>query len=262
MGLLRGASYPLRGLAFLLRHRSLWKLALLPLLINLAVVAGVGAVLFSQLDEVHARLTSDVVLDAPGAWYQWPWYAVKWLGLRLAGLLLVVVSAALLYVLFLLLGAIVAAPFNDKLSERVELLVTGRKSPEEPFSVVGILREGGRTVLDEARKAGLFVALAIAALALNLLPGIGTLLYPVVSGTLTVFFLSLEFVDFSMSRRKLRFRAKREALMRHKRAVFGFGATMFAALAVPVTNLLILPIGAVGGTLLYLELEPAPRDDS
>ncbi len=72
-------------------------------------------------------------------------------------------------------------------------------------------------------------------------------------------FASLEFIDFAMSRRKLRFAEKRAIILRHKRPMFGFGAVMFGGLAVPVVNLFFLPIGAVAGTLLYLDLEE-PRD--
>lgn len=252
---LRGAAQPFRGLLFLLRERSLWKYALVPFAINLLVVGLALLGLAFVFDDVFAYATAFTELPKPSVWYRWLDYGLLWLLKWLVGALLLIVGLALTALLFLLLGAVIASPFNDVLAERVEALSTGRGRPEPPFSIGALLSDGARSVLEELRKAGFFLVVFLGLLPLNLIPLAGTLLYAAASTTLSAFFLTLEFCDYAMSRRRLVFREKRALLLRHRGAALGFGSVMFLVLAVPLANLLLLPVGVVAGTRLFLELE-------
>lgn len=251
----RGLTQPFRGLLFLLRHGSLWKLALVPLLINLVVVVAVSVLLFAYFDEGFALATSFLEARAPESWYRWPDFALLTAIRYLIGGVLVLVSLVLVYFVFLLAGSIVAAPFSDALSSRTELLRGGSVPPEGKLTLVALMRDGAGALADALRKAGFFLGVFALLLPLHLIPIVGSALYTLLSGVFAMHFVTLEFVDPCLTRRRLDFRAKRLWLARHRGAVLGFGAVMFAVLLVPIVNVLVLPVGAVAGTFLYLELE-------
>ena len=69
------------------------------------------------------------------------------------GLLVLLTALVVLYVLFLLLGTTIAAPFLAVLAQRVEGLVTGR-SQEEHATAIGAVRTIGISILDELTKLG------------------------------------------------------------------------------------------------------------
>jgi CysZ protein len=52
--------------------------------------------------------------------------------------------------------------------------------------------------------------------------------------------------------------AKMGYVLRLRLTGLGFGLAVFALGVVPVVNLALLPLAAVGGTLLYLERPPDP----
>jgi len=253
--IVRGSIYPLRGVAFLWRQRQLWKYAALPLVINFVFVAIAATVLVVYFDDLFAWITAFTELRRPEVWHQWIGFVLFGALKYAIGAALLVASVVAVYLVFLVLGGILAAPFNDALSQRTELIQRGQTPPEEDFSVGRLFKEGTVAIVEEVRKAGFFLGCFALIITVNLVPVVGTAIYPILSGAFAMLFASLEFVDFTMSRRKLRFAAKRAFVVRHKRPMFGFGAVMFGGLAVPVLNLFFLPIGAIAGTLLYLDLE-------
>ncbi|MGH9936621.1 MAG: EI24 domain-containing protein, partial [Blastocatellia bacterium] len=60
-----------------------------------------------------------------------------------------------------------------------------------------------------------------------------------------------------LSTRGLRLRKKLGVIWRNKSLALGFGAAAYLVLLIPVVNMLALPVGVVGATLLIdaLELE-------
>jgi CysZ protein len=95
-------------------------------------------------------------------------------------------------------------------------------------------------------------AIALTALALGLaFPPVGAPVGVVVA----IFLGGLDFFDIPLSTRGLRLRKKLGVIWRNKSLALGFGAAAYLMLLIPVINMLALPIGVIGATLLIDALE-------
>jgi CysZ protein len=75
-----------------------------------------------------------------------------------------------------------------------------------------------------------------------------------------IFLCGLDFFDVSLSARGLRLRRKLWVIWRNKSLAIGFGAAAYLMLLIPLVNLLSLPVGVVGATLLIDALEGDSRN--
>lgn len=226
-----GLGLPFRGLAYLAERPSLWKYALLPVVVTaVGVLAGAGG------SVPLSGWLLGLAWARPEGWL----LAVWWLA-RLALIVAVVVAAVLA------LPAIVSAPFTDLLSARVEALELGEPGQG---GLGRALAETGRGLANSAVRAlALLTGLALLLPAL-LVPG----LYPVLAFVWTARWTAVEWLDLAMARNLHPLREVRAALRAVRPAGGGFGAVLTVALAVPFANFLVIPVGAVSGTLLYCDL--------
>ena len=244
-----------RGIAFLGRHRTLWKWAILPTVINMVVFALAFALFGFFYQDIYGLATGFLPQTPPQTWYAWFWIApLRFLGWSI-GLLLLLTALVVLYFLFLLLGTTIAAPFLDVLAQRVEDLVTER-TQEERAMVLGAPRTMWGSMLDEIKKLIFFLLVQLAFLILALLPVL-TPLMTLAAALFTVLFLPLEYAGFAMDHRHLRFAQRRHFIWHHRWLMFGFGVAAFLTLLVPLLNFICLPVLVTGGTLLVLYTEGA-----
>lgn len=251
---IKGLGYPRRALRIIRADRVLLRYALLPFLINVFVFALAIAAFVYWFGDLWG-LTSDWTRIArPEGWYWLPFYwvlaGVRWL---LAGLLMIV-ALLITWFSFTLVGNVIASPFNELLSINTERRLRDRASPESEEGWRALLGEMARAVGDEARKMVFFLLVQAALLPLNFVPLIGTIVYTVLSLGFGVLFVALEFTDYPMARRRIPFAERRRAVWRHKALMSGFGGSLFLTFFIPGMNLICLPLGVVGGTLLYLDL--------
>jgi CysZ protein len=245
--LFTGFRFAFRGIGFLGGNRDLWGTAILPVLINAVVFVG-GLITYIVFfpDILHW------LVDYPQAWWQWIVYV-------LAILLLVAVAALVIVFGFTLIGCVIAAPFLDTLSEKVE-----RKEgwTAEPAGV----RQSLRDIFGSMRFALMVLALfAISQgllLLLLLLPGLGAVAYGVLAPLLGGFFFALEFFNLPLARRRLSAGAQIRYALDNLGYTVGFGVAVFFTTLVPLLNFLLLPAAAVGATLLVRELEKPPSETS
>jgi CysZ protein len=244
---LRGVLYPLRGLAILRRHPGLSRYWLPPLVLTMIALIASIVLAFRYHDDAV-----QLVWQAPlgQAWSEQILKGLHWL-LRLLALVVGIGLGMLVCIAF---ANLLAAPFNDALSEVVEELETGEKS--RPFSLARLARDLGRTLRIELLKVAVYVGVMLPLLLLSwVLPGIGQALYLVFASAFTVLYLAFDYVDWPASRRGLRF-SERLALLRVRPLMtIGFGCAVFACLFVPLLNLLFMPLAVAGGTRLFLDLE-------
>jgi CysZ protein len=234
-----GAWHVPAGLTFLLGRPRLWALAALPAALALAFLVGglgLGIVAIPWVEGALAP-SRERVPD----WVGFPITLGLWAGTIGAGMALGL-GVALLF----------SAPILDRLSQRVELLTTGRT------------RAAGRglrwEILESLRGAFYFLAAAPGVLLLALVPLVG----PVLGGLWGAFALSFQLTDGPLARRGLDFRSRRRWHRRWRAESEGFGLAGLLALLVPLANLLLSPALVVGATRLVLELEqgpPAAADD-
>lgn len=173
-----------------------------------------------------------------------PWYgrALWYVVLVLTFLILLVVGANVVPPLLL-------APLMDPLSETTEELCGGFVSP--PFTLGAFLSGLVTGVLHTLARI-LFLLLGLGVLLpLNLIPGLGSILWTVLGSVWTMTWLAGEHLATPMTRRQYPFAEVRRVLRERWLLCLGFGAGVYVLLWVPVLNTFFLPVAVVGGTLLY-----------
>lgn len=244
--LVGGLLAPLRGAGFMAKNKTLIPLAVIPVILNTILFA---LFFFLSLKYFNKWLTS--ILPQSEEWY---WVALIYLLM----IVLIIVLLLAIVLAFVAVANILASPFNDALSAKTEMIITGRK--DEPFSISAVIKEVGRTIVEELKKI-LFYLVAMGVIFLfNLIPVIGSVIYVVLGSALTVFWLGLSFLDYSFARKQYKFGQKLKFIKAHPATSFGFGLSIFVGVLIPVFNLFFFPIAVVGGTLLYLEIAAVETD--
>ncbi|HVP31476.1 MAG TPA: EI24 domain-containing protein [Myxococcota bacterium] len=253
---LDGARLHLAGLRLLWRERRLWPLAAVPFLLSAFAFGATAALLFLRRTDLHRFVTGWLPDPRAHAWWEWIWVgpAVALLG-ALGWLLFAALSLALVVAAFLLVS-VVASPFLDALSRRVEQIASGRERETHGESLATRAREGARAVGAEIQRTLLFLTLqAVVFVGGIVLPG-GQAVAPLALALLTMLFLPLDHASFALDRWGVPFRARRRWLVERAPLLLGFGATAFAVCAVPVLNFLAMPLFVTSGTLLALRHPP------
>ncbi|MCO4774200.1 MAG: EI24 domain-containing protein [Deltaproteobacteria bacterium] len=251
-GFLRGLTYPLRGIRWLLANRAVWPYALMPALVNGTIVLILAGIAYTQFDVFFAWVQPDF-LEAADA--DLPWW--KTFYKPIANVLIGLVVGVLMFVMSilggLLSGAVLAGPFHEKLSEVVESVATGEAPPDEAFNLSTLSRDAVRAVMSAVQRLSLFGVFYVPLMLLSLIPVVGLV---GVAGTLTysAFFMALNFSDPALERRKINLRQKLR-WARHSIAPWmGFGAGLMLLMLIPLLGLVLAPAFVTAGTLLWLDV--------
>jgi CysZ protein len=182
--------------------------------------------------------------------HAWYFLALYYAAIVIMGLLLIIIF----FFFFNRLAAAIAAPFSDLISQKTEQIEYGTFS-DTPFTIIGLIRDSSRAIRHSFKILGLYLALLVGSLLLLVLPGIGPFLFSVSGALLSAFLFAYEFLSYPMDRRKFTWMQKKEFLKTRLGTVMGFGLGCVAVAAIPVINILFIPSAAIGGTLLFLELQ-------
>ena len=154
IGFARGLSYALRGMRFVyLQHPQLARYWVFPVLITGFALGAVFYGAGSYYDDLGGAVWSLF----PESWNEVTGWvggllsALRWLIELIAGILITLLGL----VLVLVFSSVVAAPFNDALSEAVEHILTGESAP--PFSFSRMLADIARTIRLELLKVLLYL---------------------------------------------------------------------------------------------------------
>lgn len=238
----RGFFSPFRSLALLRQKPRLLVYILIPFLINLAVFTGA---VYLGLDFFGSTVVENIPQGE--AWY---WSVLYWF----LWIIAVLLTAVLVFFSFTVIGNLIASPFNDLLSERTEQILTG-KDTDEVFSLRRFCSDAGKTLLMELKKMWVFVLAMLLILPLNLLPGFGSALYTVLAILLTLFFLSIEYLSFTMVRKRQFFNQQRRFIFARKFLMLGFACGVMALLAIPFLQFLCIPLAVIAATRLWCDEE-------
>ncbi|MGH9842967.1 MAG: EI24 domain-containing protein [Blastocatellia bacterium] len=213
------------GLAMIFRHPALLGLSLIPIVVTVALLLSMAfgiTWLFGQW--------------IAGAFDEW---------LRDVVLAAVFVAAVLVaFFLYLPVARVVLAPFAEALSRKTHAISTGVNYRSD-LNWWRAIREGLKLAL-------LHVLIGIAAL------GIGIIFPPIGAPAgiaIAVFLCGLDFFDIPLSARGLPLGRKLKVIFGNKALALGFGIAAYLMLLVPGLNLLSLPVGVVGATLLTDQLD-------
>jgi CysZ protein len=242
-----------RGFTFLAGHPRLWLFAVMPTVINLILLAAMIAALAHYFGDVYGWLSAHLGLggfESPAAWWQ---HALNWLACA-ADLVfkafLVLLSLVLLLIVSYAASFIVAGPFNDALSERVETIATGSEPP--PFTLRKFVSDLWRTIRVESIKASILIAIPVGLLVVAIIPVVGGPIYAALTFLFGAWDLGLSYADLPFGRRAATFGERRDFAIRERWALVGLGA----GFVVPFFALIFAPPMVVGGTLLYIERAP------
>ncbi|GIX43866.1 MAG: hypothetical protein D6691_11200 [Candidatus Hydrogenedentota bacterium] len=246
-GFFGGVSQFLRAPWFILRHPSLWVWCLTPLAINIVVVVltwwGVG------------HLTEQM-MPAGLEGSQWWAVALRWI----LEAIFFVARLLFAFVAFLIIGSVVAAPFNELLSQRTETLLRGRAGGGEGTNASAWLRQALVIIREELRRLALYLGISLGILGLSFV-GVAAPIVPPLQLLVTAVFIALDYLAYPLERRGVLLLRDKLAFVRsHLAACLGFGLLMALVGLIPVINLFFFPIGAVGGTLLFSKLEGASSE--
>jgi CysZ protein len=248
VGYWRGLTFPFRGFAFVyFRHFSLARFWIWPILITL-VLLGVGLWIGWALHEEAVLM----VWDEPTAEGFWGSVARFFHGF--VEILVLIVLWALAFLGVVLVTNIIAAPFNDLLSEEVEHIVKGTPGP--PLSLKVILRDSVRAILLEIVKLVIYaLVMGPTFIIAQFVPVVGQVVYTILGFLFTAIYFSIDYIDWPASRRNRGIRYRFGMMRDHFLPMIGFGSGVWIFLFIPLVNLLFMPACVAGGTLLYLELE-------
>jgi CysZ protein len=247
-----GLRIPLSAAKLLVTNPRLWPWAIAPAIINFSVFV---VTLFFTLPAASQAFGAAWAMPAIVAWYHYLLIALWGLIYLIVMLLAVVLS----YMGAMMLGGVIASPFNDALSEKTERILLGARyvtPPEMPF-----WKGVGRSMLSSAAMAGMYFGVMVPLLLLNLIPVVGSIAYTVIGGLVGGYFVALEYIDPLLERKTLPFKQKLALVWQERSLTLGFGVGTSLMLAIPIINFFCLPIAVIGGTALGTALlEETPRE--
>jgi len=241
----RGAGDFWRGLAFLIGHPRLWLLSAIPFVLNVCLFV----LLYWLGWHFLGGWLGECFPSDEGIW----WRIISWL---ISALYWIVAFLVIIFA-FVPLASLLAEPFNDLLSEKVERLYTGQ-GVDEPFSVRSLIRGLTVGLGSTVRLTALTLLLLALAMTLHVVPVFGSLLATAAAMAITIRFLSLQYTSYSMDRRAYSFARRREFLRRNRARTIGMGAMAAVLMVIPIVNALFIPVSAVAGTLLFCDAELNP----
>ncbi len=259
-GFLAGARTFGRSLRLLRSHRELWPWCALPMLVNVVAFALAAWVFLANIEGLSELVRDAIGVADPTRWYEWLWVApLRGLGWLVRWILLLVFVLAV-YVLFALVGGVVASPFLDVLSQRIERITSGALREETGSGVLASLASAGRAAREEAKRIAFLLAAQVVFLGLAWVPGLQPLVV-LADLIFAVLFVSLDYTGYVLDRRGVRFRERRAWIWQNRRAMFGFGTAALGTFLIPGLNLLCLPWLVAAGTLLALDVGPPGARD-
>lgn len=241
-----GFTYPFRSLKFFFSHKVLIKYSIAPMLINLFIYGSIFILTYSWL---MGSLEKWLGIENTEAGF---WLRFLHTALLIVGFLL---TLFVCYLLFTILGNIVTAPFNEEISQRVEEIVTGRKEHE-----MGFWEDAYISIKGEVQKLLFYFSILFFIFLLNLVPVIGSVVSTVLGFIFSCFYNALDFLDYPMTRKKMRFRSKLKVTRKGRLVTYGFGVTAFLMMFLPVVNVFMKPILVAAGTSLFYEKGYSSQD--
>ncbi|MDA3886573.1 MAG: EI24 domain-containing protein [Candidatus Delongbacteria bacterium] len=240
--------YFLKGAAFLLKNKKLFKYAIFQITIATILLVIAFFFIFSNGMAWYDSMLGSWVAENSA------WYLITLYYTFVLPFFLIVTILSLF--LIMILSAVINAPFNTLLSEKVEEAYTGKKF-KSPLSFFGQIKHD---VLYELRKLLFFIILLIIPLPLLLIPIIGGISYTIISAIILMYTLTFDFLDYPMERDMLDLKHRRIMIFKRPGIWIGYGGIMFGIFLIPLLNILVWPILITSGTLLYIDKLKIDKD--
>lgn len=237
-----GSRAPLVAVRFLLRHPKLLPYCIIPTVISVCVHGVLLLLTAWQANRLLGQLFT----------FSDTWY-IQLLHYAVIGIVIV----ALLGVFAMLYSAItnlIAGPFHELLSQRVEQYMRNDIVSEQ-FQWRSFARDGWRAIKEESVKLILFLVVELCILLLNFIPIIGTVLFTIMNGLLIGWLLAYEYVDLPLSRDHYNVNQKIRFVLHHSFTTLPFGWLCGLIVCIPIVNTVMIPLCVVAGTILSNQLK-------
>lgn len=245
--LLQGLSYLGQGLS-LIRQPGLRRYAVLPIIINTLVFSALGWWLWHRFGLWLENLP---LMDRWGD---------IWLISMIQSILRFVFGAALFLISlfsFTLIANLIAAPFNSLLAEKVEFRLRGTQPPAT--TITDVIRSVPKTIGSELRKF-LYLCLWLIPLALLYFVPLIQTVAPVLTLMFGAWMFAIEYLDYPMGNHGYGFKQVRSTARGHRGTSIGFGMAVTALTAIPLINLVAMPIAVAAASALWVDLKISSND--
>ena len=248
--LFRGAGFFFKGCKYLWKNPKLWPWAIMPTVINLLLLAIMLGSFFHFYGDIYAWLSSHLgglTISTANTWYLHILNGILWFFDIFFQLLIVLISLIFLMIISYCISFIVAAPFNDMLSEKVEILITGETPPK--ITLKKFMSDMMRVIKIESIKAAILLIIPVFLFIFNIIPVIGGTLYVIFTFTFGAWDLGFAYADLPMGRKVLSLKKRWDYAKKNKYFLIGFGWGFI----IPFFALVFAAPMVVGGTMLYFE---------
>ena len=152
------------------------------------------------------------------------------------------------YLLFIIFGGLVTAPFNEEISQRVEEIVTGTKAEKLGFWIDAFI-----SIKGETQKIIFYFSVLCVLFFIGLIPVAGNIASVILGLIFSFYYNALDFLDYPLTRKLAKFRTKLKITSNGKMITYGFGCMAFLLMFLPIINVFMKPVLVVAGTSLYYE---------
>lgn len=242
-GFADGASCFASGVKFFQEHPRLLPVAIIPFCLTIGVFLTIGIVGYLYFADWRESFFAN-----KDAWY-WTWTGAEFL---LSVLFFLIYGVVSLFT-FVIVGSLITSPFSEYLSQQVEreLLPNGPTAAAGRFSMA---RDVARGLKHEVIRLTIYIAIWCCSLVLLLIPILGQIGFTICMGYVSIRYLAWDGLDYCMARQRMGFREKMAFLRESRARTVGYGAISFLLLTIPFTTLFVLPLNAVGGSILYCRI--------
>jgi len=219
----------------LIRQPGLRQYVVIPLIINVLVLT--GAILYgvSQYDWWMSYVEGSL-----------PDF-LSFLG-GVVAVLGIIVGVALLLYTFTIVANIIAAPFNAILSVKVEEKITGEPiTSDTALHLVFV-----RSITREVSKFLYYLPRLIGLIVISFIPGLNAIA-PFLWVAFGAWMMAVQYTDYAADNNEVSFSDLRSRLNNRKFQSLLFGFPAYFLLAIPLINLVLIPVGVAGGTKFWIE---------
>lgn len=213
-------------------------LSLIPIVIGILLYWFAGAAIYEGVMGQGQELINEYIQE--GTWGAIVYYLVA-----------TIFTVMLFFIVnwtFVLVVTLLASPFNDLLSERIEKLMQGNATLNLADSMGRIGKNVFKVIFVEIKKILLIMSLTLISVIFGYIP----FLTPI-SVMIAILLLAVEFLDYSWSRHEMTFN---ECLKDIKKNVIGYllgGGFFFILVSIPVVNLIVPSLATSYFTTLWVK---------
>lgn len=219
----------------LITQKGLKRFVLIPLLINIVLFISSMFLLIAKFSEWITAFIN--WLPSILSWLEWLIWPMA-----------IFVTIFSYGMLFTVITNFIAAPFNGLLSEKVELHLTGQKINDD--GLADIVKDVPRMLGREWTKLCYYLPRAIGFfILLWVLPVIGQVLWVM----FTCWMYAVQYKDYPFDNHKISFNEMKSDLKQKQTLSYGFGLAVMLLTAIPIVNLIVMPVAVCGATRLWVD---------